>query len=133
MLKERFTKPEISFAAEGILSEIRVTGHSILVKPYVRPTTVGDLEVPESARFEDQHHSLICEVLDIGPTAYTDEKYCGGAAFCEIGDWVVITRVAGVRIALDGDSMLRIVNEDEIKAIVKNPEKWEIRVKHTKF
>ena len=38
----------------------------------------------------------------------------------EEGDWVIITRYAGSRVKIDGGE-LRIVNEDEILAVVDDP------------
>lgn len=128
-----FTKPELPFAESGILSDIRATGYFILVKPYIRPKEFEELEIPESSRFEDGHHSLICEVIDIGPEAYTDEKVCGSTAWCQVGDWVAIARATGIRLETRDGVLLRLVNEDHIMAIVKDPAQWEIRVKHTKF
>ena len=133
MNQNRYTKAELPFAEDGILSDIRATGYFILVKPYVRPKDMDDFEIPESARFEDGHHSLICEVVDIGPQAYTDEKVCGGSAWCQIGDWVAIARATGIRIENKDGVLFRLVNEDHIMAIIKDPANWQIRVKHTKF
>lgn len=132
-MKNRFTKADIPFANDGVLSEIRATGYFILVKPYVRPKELQEFEIPEGSRFEDGHHSLICEVLDVGPEAYTDEKVCGSSAWCEVGDWVAIARATGIRIETKDGVLLRLVNEDHIMAVVKDPSNWEIRVKHTKF
>lgn len=113
---------------------IRAKGYFIVVKPYIRPSKVGDVMVPESMRFEDQHHSVIAQVIDIGPVAYTEN--CGGVSWAEIGDWVIIPRVAGVRSAMkigDTDVMLRIIKEDDIVAVVSDPTEWEIRISSTKF
>ena len=38
----------------------------------------------------------------------------------EEGDWVIITRYAGSRVKIDGGE-LRIINEDEILAVVDDP------------
>lgn len=116
--------------------KIRAKGYRIVVKPYIRPAKVGEIMVTDSIRFEDQHHSVAAQVIDIGPIAYTDEKVCGGMAWCQIGDWVMIPRVAGSRVAIKQgaeDIMLRIVNEDDIIAVINDPSEWEIRINQTKF
>lgn len=117
-------------------SHIRAKGYFIVVKPYVRPDSVDGLMVPDSMRFEDSHHSVAAQVIDVGPVAYTDEKICGGVSWAETGDWVFIPRVAGSRVALKKngkDIVLRIVKEDDIIAIIKDPSEWEIRITQTKF
>lgn len=116
---------------------IRAKGHFIVVKPYVRPVKTGEVMLPESLRIEDVHHSVAAQVIDIGPTAYTDEKFCGGVSWAEVGDWVFIPRVAGSRVGMkesDGsDTVLRIVREDDIIAIINDPSEWEIRINATKY
>ncbi len=116
---------------------IRAKGHFIIVKPYVRPVKAGEVMLPESLRIEDNHHSVAAQVIDIGPTAYTDDKFCGGISWVEIGDWVFVPRVAGSRVGLknaDGsDTILRIVNEDDIIAVINDPSEWEIRINATKY
>ena len=132
-MKSRFTKAELPFSEDGITSKIRASGYFILVKPYVRPRQLDDFELPERTIFEDGHHSLVCEVIDIGPEAYTDEKICGKSAWCQVGEWVVISRATGTRLENKDGVLLRLVNEDQIMAVVKDPEDWQIRIKHTKF
>lgn len=114
--------------------DIVAKGYRIVVKPYIRPEkTAGGIILADNARDEDKFHSLICQVISVGPLAYTDEKFCGGYAWCDVGDWVVIPRVTGTRIpARDGDT-LRIVNEDDICAIVKDPTEWQVRITATKY
>lgn len=127
-------------AVEAIKAEywphIRAKGYFLVVKPYIRPVNVGELMLPESMRFEDQHHSTIAQVIDIGPLAYTDEKICGGISWARIGDWVVIPRVAGTRIGLkrgSEDLVLRIVKEDDVIGAVYDPSEWEIRINQTRY
>lgn len=123
--------------SETYWPHIRAKGHYILVKPYVRPVKAGQVMLPESLRAEDIHHSVAALVIDIGPTAYTDAKFCGGVAWAEIGDWVFIPRVAGARIGMkesDGsDTVFRIVRDDDIIAIISDPAEWEIRINATKY
>ncbi len=118
-------------------SKIRAKGYYIVVKPYIRDEKKDGLMIPESMRFEDSHHSVAAQVIDIGPVAYTDAQVCGGVAWCQVGDWVFIPRVAGSRVAFKGengeDVMLRIVKEDSIIAVIKDPSEWEIRINATKY
>ncbi len=117
-------------------TRIRAKGYFIVVKPYIRPETNDGVAIPESMRHEDSHHSVAAQVIDIGPVAYSDDDVCGGMAWAQIGDWVFIPRVAGARVAYkdgENDVMLRIVKEDDIIAVIKDPAEWEIRINQTKF
>ncbi len=143
-MPNRFTSDGISFGqsedVESIKAEywphIRAKGYRIIVKPFIRPDN-GDILIPQSVLEEDKHHSVHAQVIDIGPVAYTDEKICGGVSWCEVGDWVFVPRAIGARVAhkhSDGsDVILRIVNEDDIIAIIKDPTRWEIRINATKY
>ncbi len=116
---------------------IRAKGHFIVVKPYVRPQKAGEVMLTDSMRSEDVHHSVAAQVIDIGPIAYTDQEISGGVSWCEIGDWVFIPRVAGARVGFknaDGsDTVLRIVRENDIIAVISDPSEWEIRINNTKY
>ncbi len=115
---------------------IRAKGYFLIVKPYIRPDDVDGIAIPESMRTEDGHHSVVSQVIDIGPIAYANEEVCGGVSWAEIGDWVIIPRVAGIRVAhkIDGnDVMFRIIKEDDISAIINNPSEWEIRITQTRY
>jgi len=120
------------FAAQ--YPDIQAKGYRLVVKPYVRPQkTTGGIILADTSRDEDQFHSLICQVISVGPLAYTDSKFCGGYSWCDVGDWVVIPRTTGTRIpAKDGD-VLRVINEDDVCAIVKDPTDWQIRITATKY
>lgn len=114
--------------------DIQAKGYRIVVRPYVRPEkTTGGIILADTSRDEDQFHSLISQVISVGPLAYTDEKFCGGKAWCDVGDWVVIPRVTGTRIPSRNGETLRIINEDDVCAIVKDPVEWQVRITATKY
>ena len=53
--------------------KIRAKGYNLVVVPYIRPEkTQGGIIIADTTRTEDQFHSQICRVVDIGPLAYTD-------------------------------------------------------------
>lgn len=143
---KRFTSDEIAFCqnregvAESIRKEywphIRAKGYFLVVLPYIRQEKVGEVMITDNMRNEDQHHSVVAQVIDIGPVAYTDEKVCGGVAWAEIGDWIITPRIAGMRAARkigQNDVMFRIIKEDDVVAVVSSPEEWEIRISSTRF
>lgn len=114
--------------------DISAKGYRIVVRPYIRPEkTTGGILLADASRDEDQFHSLVSQVISVGPLAYTDEKYCGGKAWCDIGDWVVIPRVTGTRIPSKDGQTLRIINEDDVCAIVKDPVDWQVRITGTRY
>lgn len=147
-MKEAFTSDGIEFIDEDEREDIveyiqgkywphiRAKGHFVIVKPYTREDKIDGVLIPGSVGDEDKHHSLASQVIDIGPAAYIDEKYCGGVSWAQIGDWVVVPRVSGIRvgIVIDGkETMFRLIREDDIAAIVSDPKKMEVRVSITKF
>lgn len=142
MTVNRFTSDGIDFGhpdAEALKAQywphIRAKGNHIVVRPYIRKD--DGIAIPESVRFEDGHHSVAAQVVDIGPVAYTDMEISGGVTWCEVGDWVFVPRVAGSRVGLknaDGsDTILRIVRENDVIAVINDPSEWEIRINTTKY
>ena len=57
----------------------------------------------------------------MGPECYKDKERYPSGPWCKVGDWVVFARYAGSRIEIDGGEV-RLLNEDEVLATVKNPE-----------
>ena len=51
---------------------------------------------------------------------HKDETRFPDGPWCKEGNWVLITRYAGSRIKIDGGE-LRIVNDDEILAVIDDP------------
>ena len=60
----------------------------------------------------------------LGPDAYKDKNKFPNGAWCQERDWVIFGRYAGARIKIDGGD-LRLLNDDEILAVVNNPEDVE--------
>lgn len=80
--------------------------------------TKGGIHLTDDTIQESQMTTNICKVLKVGPLAYKGDKY--GKVWCKEGDWVIITTYAGSRVRIEGGE-LRIVNDDEIMATVKDP------------
>ncbi len=59
-------------------------------------------------------------MLKTGSLCCKDKERYADGPWCKEGDWVIITRYAGSRVKIDGGE-LRIVNEDEILAVVDDP------------
>ena len=57
----------------------------------------------------------------MGPLCFKDpEKFGESGSWCETGDYVITARYSGSRFKIDG-AELRIINDDEILAVVQDP------------
>ena len=82
--------------------------------------TKGGVLLTDDPVTESQVTTNICKVLKMGPECYKDKEKFPSGPWCKEGDWVLITRYAGSRIRIDGGE-LRIINDDEILAVVDDP------------
>ena len=57
----------------------------------------------------------------MGPDCYKDEKRFPNGPWCKKNDWIIFGRYAGSRFGIEGGEV-RILNDDEIIAVVKDPE-----------
>ena len=98
------------------------TGWRIIVLPFrMDEKTKGGIFMGQDTLDKQQVASQCGNVLAMGPQCYKDkERYPDGPWFKK-GDWVIFARYAGSRIQIEGGE-IRLLNEDEILATVKNPE-----------
>jgi len=98
------------------------TGWRILVLPFkMNEKTKGGVIINESTLERQQVAAQCGNVLAMGSECYKDKERYPTGPWCKIGDWVVFARYAGSRINIEGGEV-RLLNEDEILATVKNPE-----------
>jgi len=98
------------------------TGWRILVLPFkMNETTKGGVIMNESTLERQQVASQCGNVLAMGSECYKDKERYPTGPWCKVGDWVVFARYAGSRINIEGGEV-RLLNEDEILATVKDPE-----------
>ena len=98
------------------------TGWRLIVLPFkMDERTKGGIIMNESTLEKQQVASQCGNVLAMGPQCYTDKERYPEGPWCKVGDWVVFARYAGSRIEIDGGEV-RLLNEDEVLATVKNPE-----------
>ena len=98
------------------------TGWRILVLPFkMDEKTKGGLLMTESVLERQQVGSQCGLVLAMGPQCYNDKERYPNGPWCKVNDWVVFARYAGSRIQIEGGEV-RLLNEDEVLATVKNPE-----------
>ena len=98
------------------------TGWRILVLPFkMNEKTKGGVIMNESTLERQQVASQCGNVLAMGSECYKDKERYPTGPWCKVGDWVVFARYAGSRINIEGGEV-RLLNEDEILATVKDPE-----------
>ena len=98
------------------------TGWRILVLPYKgQGKTKGGVILADETIEERGYTTVTGLVLKIGPDAYRDETRYPNGPWCKINDWIIFGRYAGSRFGIEGGEV-RILNEDEIIAVVKDPE-----------
>ena len=98
------------------------TGWRILVLPYKgQGKTKGGILLTDETVQEQSYTTVTGLVLKMGPECYKDENRFPNGPWCKKGDWIIFGRYAGSRFGIDGGEV-RILNDDEIIAVVKDPE-----------
>jgi chaperonin GroES len=98
------------------------TGWRLLVLPFqMDEKTKGGLLLGQDTLERQQVASQCGNVLAMGPDCYRDTKRYPKGPWCKTGDWVMFARYAGSRIKIEGGEV-RLLNDDEVLATIKNPE-----------
>ena len=98
------------------------TGWRILVLPFqMGEKTKGGILMGKDTLEKQQVASQCGNVLAMGPDCYRDKDRYKQGSWCKVGDWVMFARYAGSRIKIEGGEV-RLLNDDEILATIKNPE-----------
>ena len=98
------------------------TGWRILVLPWAGPAkTKGGVYLSDQTAETIQVTTVCAYVLKVGDLAYTDKTRFPNGPWCQKGDWVIFGRYSGARFKIEGGEV-RILNDDEIIARIKNPE-----------
>ena len=98
------------------------TGWRILVLPYKgQGKTKGGIILSDTTIEERGFTTVTALVLKVGPDAYRDTERFPNGPWCKKGDWIIFGRYAGSRFGIEGGEV-RILNDDEIIAVVKDPE-----------
>ena len=98
------------------------TGWRLLILPYRgKGKTDGGIYLPDKVVEEQTVSTQVGYVLKVGPLAYKDTEKFPSGPWCKQSDWVMFARYAGSRFRIDGGEV-RILNDDEILARIKEPE-----------
>ena len=98
------------------------TGWRILILPYRgKGKTEGGVLLPDAVIDRESLATVCGFVIKVGPLAYVDEEKFPSGPWCQEKDWVIFGRYAGSRFKIDGGEV-RILNDDEIIAVIQDPE-----------
>ena len=92
----------------------------LLPKP-VQDKTASGIYLPDQAQDISRYTTQVCYVVAVGPDCYTDPLRFSNGPWCKVGDWVLVTKYAGSRFTYK-DTEFKIFNDDEIIALVANPD-----------
>lgn len=102
------------------------SGWRLLVYPFKPPTkTAGGIIKPQSRIEVEEDTTMAAFVLQVGEEAYADKNRFK-AMWVKPGQWVLLSRHAGVRVKIESGTpgehtVLRVINDDEVIAILDNP------------
>ena len=119
--EERVLDP--SKADESLLERMPTpTGWRMMVLPYRgKGKTLGGVHLPDQVIQDSQIQTVVGYVMKQGALCYKDEDKFPNGPWCKEGDWVIFARYAGSRFRIEGGEV-RILNDDEILATIKDPE-----------
>jgi len=97
------------------------TGYRILIAipDKEEKTEGGILKAQETLHYEEVS-SIVGFVMKMGPDCYKDETRFPTGPWCQVGDFVLFRAFSGTRIKIHGKE-LRIINDDNVEAVVDDP------------
>lgn len=103
------------------LDGFQITGHNLLVMPVeIEGKTKSGLILTDSTREDIAYLMNVCKVLQLGPTAYTQECFKNSGPWCKKGDYVLIPKITGQKVKFKGKP-LTIVSCDKVIAVIDDP------------
>jgi len=91
----------------------------IKVKP-VQDQTSGGVYLAPISQDTARVAAMIGQVVELGGDAYGDVGRFN-REWCEVDDWVMIGKYAGVKFEIDKEEY-RMINDDEVIAVVTDPD-----------
>ena len=119
--KEKYLNPEA--LKDSLLERMpSPTGWRILILPYKgKGKTESGIYLPDQVVEQNQVSTQVGYVLKMGTLCFQDKEKFPFGPWCKEKDWVMFARYAGSRFNIDGGEV-RILNDDEVLAKIKNPE-----------
>lgn len=106
------------------------TGWRILIEPLkVQEATAGGILLPDQAKSAEEHLRYVGKVIAMGHLCYQSEKFkhhpqAQPVPWCKVGDYVAYGQYSGQQVsvrAADGLEKYKLVNDDEILAVIPDP------------
>lgn len=92
-------------------------GHRVLIKPeIVEEKTSTGIYLPQTTKDREQQATMRGEVVEVGENAW--KAFDDGRPWAKVGDRVVFRKYAGEKIP-EGDTEYRVVNDEDVLAIIK--------------
>ncbi len=120
--------------SESTQLPVSPAGWRVLIKPVeINEKSSGGIILAEESKKVMEHTRYIGQVVSMGPLCYEKEDFKRNGetrAFCKVGDWVAFRKHSGQELRMKNDdgtvSSYKVVNDDEIIAVVNEPERIDI-------
>ncbi len=102
----------------------------VCVQPYKRSSvTEGGIALPEEYMDKTKYLTMVGKLVSRGTFAYQAQTTSGlnfsdEARAPQVGDWVLYGKYAGQRIVMKDGREFIIMNDDEIIAVIDDPESY---------
>lgn len=107
------------------LTGLKVTGWRIILLPVRQKNkTTGGVYIPEQTIDDLQTLTSLCKVLQVGDKAYKLYGEDFGDPWVKEGDYVLVSRLAGMRMRYSGAPLI-ICSDKEIQCVVADPQKLD--------
>ena len=114
-------KNEFDSDLESLVSKLpKPTGFKLVVAVAQIDDKKGEIILPDQYTALEQTASILGHVMLVGPDAYKDPAKFPSGPYCQEGDWVMFRSYSGTRFKL-GSQEFRMINDDQIEAIVGEP------------
>lgn len=103
------------------LTSFKVMGHNLVLRPISHEKkTKGGIILTDKTSSDMTYLTNVCEVVGMGPTAYTQDMFEKSGPWCEVGDFVVIPKLSGFKVKFKGVPLI-IISCDKIVAVIEDP------------
>ena len=100
------------------MTQVKASGWRLLIKPREAPDKQGSIILADVTKDQTKFAAVVCQVMEIGPDAWKGDRFNG--PWCKVGDWILIAKFGGLRFKIGKDEY-RIINDDEVLAVVEDP------------
>ncbi len=100
---------------------VPVGWHLLVALPQVSDAYSSGILKSDQTKQAEEVSSVVVQVVDMGPDAYSDKTRFPTGPYCKIGDYVLVRAYAGTRFKIHGREMFRLINDDSVEAVVADP------------